>query len=143
MAEKKKKIHLEVVTPERVTYSDDIIFLEAPAEDGLIGILPNHAPLVTALDIGTLLVRKNVEDEFLLPISEGFMEVKPDRINVVVRTAELPSEIDVERAEKAKERAQERLEADSDKINYARAEANLEKALARLRAAEHHERNLI
>ncbi|MFW6386355.1 MAG: F0F1 ATP synthase subunit epsilon [Bacillota bacterium] len=140
---KKKKIHLEVVTPERVTYSDDIIFLEAPAEDGLIGILPNHAPLVTALDIGTLLVRKDVEDEFLLPISEGFMEVKPDQINVVVRTAELPSEIDVERAERAKERAQERLEKDSDKINYVRAEASLERALARLRAAEHHQRSLI
>ncbi|MFW6256571.1 MAG: F0F1 ATP synthase subunit epsilon [Bacillota bacterium] len=137
MAKKKKTTALEVVTPEGVTYDEDIEALEAPAVDGLIGIWPRHAPLVTALKIGVLQVQTPGED-LPISISGGFMEVKPDQVNIVVRTAELPGEIDEERARRAKERAQERLESDNDNINYARAEAALERALARLDAVEKH-----
>jgi len=128
-------IRLDIVTPERVVYSEEIDLLVAPAIDGEIGILPKHTPLVTGLKIGVLRVKKDTE-ETKIPISEGFMEVKPEQINVVVRTAELPHEIDIERAKKALERAKKRLEKDS-KIDYTRAEAALERALARLKAVEH------
>ncbi|MDI3547296.1 MAG: F-type H+-transporting ATPase subunit epsilon [Halanaerobiales bacterium] len=128
-------IRLEVVTPERVVYSEDINLMEAPAIDGAIGILPRHAPLVTVLKTGVLKVASGGK-RFKIAISEGFMEVKPDQINVVVRTAELPHEIDVERARKAKERAEERLRSERSEIDFARAEAALERAIARLKAVE-------
>ena len=129
-------IELDIVTPEDMTYSDDIDILEAPAIDGKIGILPRHAPLVTALKIGVLRVVKE-DNEIFIPISEGFMEVKPEQINVVVRTAELPQEIDVERAQKAKARAEERLESGGKNVDETRARAALQRALARINAVEY------
>ncbi|MFP4016867.1 MAG: F0F1 ATP synthase subunit epsilon [Halanaerobiales bacterium] len=129
-------IKLDIVTPDDVVYSEDIEFIEAPAIDGLIGILPRHAPLVTGLKTGVLQIKKGEENIFI-PISDGFMEVKPDIINVVVRTAELPHKIDVERAKRAKERAEKRLKKDGD-IDFTRAEAALERAIARLKAVDKH-----
>ncbi|QTL96874.1 F0F1 ATP synthase subunit epsilon [Iocasia frigidifontis] len=132
-------IKLEIVTPENVVYSEDINVLEAPAMDGLIGILPRHAPLVTGLKTGVLQI-KQAEENVRIPISDGFMEVKPEQINVVVRTAELPHEIDLERARRAKERAEKRLESDNSKqIDFARAQSALERALARIKAVDHHD----
>ena len=131
-------IKLEIVTPAVKKYSGEIEYLKAPAIDGQIGILPGHAPLVTALKIGLLELRKG-EERLVIPISEGFMEVTPDNINVVVRTAELPDEIDVERARRAKERAEKRLngkDSQSAHFDYVRARAALERALARLKAAD-------
>ncbi|HOA40173.1 MAG TPA: F0F1 ATP synthase subunit epsilon [Halanaerobiales bacterium] len=131
-------IKLEIVTPAGKKYSGEIEYLKAPAIDGQIGILPGHAPLVTALKIGLLELRKG-EERLVIPISEGFMEVTPDNINVVVRTAELPDEIDVERARRAKERAEKRLngkDSQSAYFDYVRARAALERALARLKAAD-------
>src|SRR6056297_970068 len=126
-------IKLDIVTPERLCYNEEINVLEAPAIDGLIGILPRHAPMVTALNTGVLKIQKDGE-EVLISISGGFMEVKPAQINVVVRTAELADEIDVDRAKEARGRAQKRLESDDGNINYTRAEAALERAVARLKA---------
>ncbi len=127
-------IKVDIVTPERVILSEDIDMLVARAIDGLIGILPRHAPLVTALNPGVVKIKKDEEVQ-LISISEGFMEVKPAQINVVVRTAELPHEIDVERAEKARKRAEKRLESDNNSIDVARAEAALQRSIARLKAA--------
>jgi len=104
----------------------------------LIGIWPKHAPLVTAMKIGVVRVVKDGE-EIQIAISDGFMEVQPDRVNLVVRTAELPEQIDVDRAEAAKERAEKKLEKDHENIDFARAEASYERALARLKAAGHHD----
>jgi len=132
------KIQLDVVTPEKLVYSKKIDKLEGPAIDGLIGIWPKHAPLVTAMQIGVVKVEIDGE-ETQIAISEGFMEVQPDRINLVVRTAELPEEIDIDRAEAARERAEEKLEKDHDNIDFARAEASYDRALARLKAAGHHD----
>lgn len=131
-------IKLEIVTPENVVYSEDINVLEAPAMDGLIGILPRHAPLVTGLKTGLLRIKK-AEENVNISISDGFMEVKPEQINVVVRTAELPHEIDLERARFAKERAEKRLDSDSKQVDFARAQSALERALARIKAVEHHD----
>lgn len=132
------KIQLDVVTPQKLVYSEEIDKLEAPAIDGLIGIWPKHAPLVTAMKIGVVRIVKEGE-ESQIAISEGFMEVQPDRINLVVRTAELPGQIDIDRAKSAKDRAEERLEKDHDNIDFARAEAAYDRALARLKAAGHHD----
>ncbi|KXS48110.1 MULTISPECIES: F0F1 ATP synthase subunit epsilon [Halanaerobium] len=132
------KIQLDVVTPQKLVYSEEVDKLEAPAIDGLIGIWPRHAPLVTAMKIGVVRV-VNGSEEIQIAISEGFMEVQPDRVNLVVRTAELPEQIDVDRAEAAKERAEKKLEKDHENIDFARAEASYERALARLKAAGHHD----
>jgi len=134
----KEKIQLDVVTPEELVYSDKIDLLEGPAIDGLIGILPKHAPLVTAMKIGIVRIMKDGE-ETEIAISDGFMEVLPDRINLVVRTAELPDMIDIDRAEAAKERAKERMEKASEQVDFARAEAAYDRAISRLKAAGHHD----
>ena len=138
MPKKKVTTQLEVVTPEGVAYENQITALEAPASDGLIGIWPRHAPLVTALQIGVLEVKIG-EQQLPIPVSDGFMEVTPQEIKIVVRTAEHPGEIDVERAESARERAEQRLQSDSGQIDFARAEAALERALARLEAVDRHQ----
>ena len=132
------KIQLDVVTPEELVYSEEVDLIEGPAIDGLIGILPDHAPLVTAMKIGTVRVVKDGE-ETQIAISTGFMEVQPDRINLVVRTAELPEEIDIDRAESARARAEERMDKEKEEVDFARAEAALERAKARLKAAGHHD----
>ena len=133
-------IQLDVVTPQELVFSDKIHKLEGPAIDGLIGILPKHAPLVTAMKIGVVRITKG-DEETQIAISDGFMEVQPDRINLVVRTAETPDQIDVERAKKAKERAEEKLEKDTEKVDFARAEAAYERAVSRLKAAGHHDKS--
>ena len=132
------KIQLDVVTPQKLAYSEQVDLIEGPAIDGLIGILPDHAPLVTAMRIGVVRVVKDGE-EIQIAISDGFMEVQPDQINLVVRTAELPEEIDIERAEAARERAEEKLEKEKDNVDFARAEAAYDRAKARLKAAGHHD----
>jgi F-type H+-transporting ATPase subunit epsilon len=137
MAEK-DKIQLDVVTPEELIYSGKIDFLEGPAMDGLIGILPNHAPLVTGMTIGIVRI-VNEDSETEIAISNGFMEVLPEKISLVVRTAELPDMIDIERAEAAKKRAEEKMEKTSDRVEFAKAEAAYDRAVARLKAAGHHD----
>ena len=134
-------IKLEVVTPERPVFDEEIRMVVAPAIDGDIGILPGHTPLVTGLEIGVLKVEKEGEETRYISISEGFMEVQPEQINVVVRTAELEEEIDVERAKSAKERAKDRLErAHQERIDAARARAALERAASRINAANYKRR---
>lgn len=128
-------IKLDIVTPKRVVYSEDIDMLVATAIDGDIGILPGHTPLVTGLVPCVLKVDKGEEKKHI-SVSDGFMEVKPEEINVVVRTAEFPEEIDVERAKEAKERAEERLKKEDQKTNKAKANSAMERALARINAAE-------
>lgn len=133
-------ISVDIITPERVVYSGDIEMAIVPALDGFLGILPGHAPLITGLKIGIIKVKKD-GDELSISTSGGIMEVQPEKIKLVVNTAELPEEIDVERAKSAKERAEERLTAGSKKIDETRAKAALQRAISRLQAAGHHEEN--
>ena len=135
MPKSKLTTKLDVVTPEKIAYSNDVEVIEAPAVDGLIGIWPRHAPLVTALKTGIILVKKG-EETLPIAISKGFMEVKPDQVNVVVATAELPEEIDVERAEKALVRAEKRLDSEKEGIDRERARAALERARTRIKVVE-------
>ena len=101
-------IKLDIVTAERVVFSDDIDVIVAPGVDGQLGILPHHTPLMTTLQGGELRIKKG-EDEVSLAICGGFLEVRPDRVIVLADAAERVEEIDIDRAEEAKRRAEERL----------------------------------
>jgi len=129
-------MRLDIVTAERVVFSEDVDVVVAPGVEGQLGILPHHAPLMTTLQPGELLVRKGGE-EFSLAISGGFLEVRPDRVIVLADTAERAEEIDAARAEEAKRRAEERLlEHRVPGIDAARVEAALRRSLARLKVVE-------
>ena len=127
-------IKLDIVTAERIVFSDDVDIVIAPGQTGELGILPNHAPLMTTLGAGELVARRAGE-EYLLAIGGGFMEVRPDRVIVLADAAERAEEIDIARAEAAKARAQERLSQTTDTVDYAQAEAALRRAIARIEVA--------
>jgi len=133
------KTRLEIVTAERVVFSDDVDVVVAPGVEGQLGILPHHAPLMTMLQPGELQVRKG-EEEFSLVISGGFLEVRPDRVIVLADAAERAEEIDIARAEAAKRRAEERLKHPTAEVDMARAEAALRRSLARLKVVERRRR---
>ncbi len=129
-------IRLDVVTAERMVYSDDVDMVIAPGFEGQLGILPHHTPLMTTLLPGELRIKKGSE-EISLAISGGFLEVRPDRVIVLADAAERAEEIDVERAEAARKRAREKLAQRRELgIDGARAEAALRRSLIRLKVAE-------
>ena len=132
------QIHLEVVTPSGAVVSDDVDIVTAPGVGGEFGVLANHAPFLSTIKTGTLSYKKDKQTHYLM-VSGGFSEVSNNRITFLVESAEYGHDIDVERAMRAKERAEKRLaeaQSHSEKINRARAEAALQRALARLRTAE-------
>jgi F-type H+-transporting ATPase subunit epsilon len=128
-------IHLEIVTAERVVLSDDVDQVNAPTKDGRVGILPRHAPLLTVLDVGELdIIKGDTRTPFA--ISGGFMEVLPNRVTILADTAERADEIDEARAEEARRRAEERIAQRQSDQEMALAEAELRRALIRLRVAQ-------
>ncbi len=128
-------IRLEIVTPEKMVFSDDVDVILAWGVEGQLGILPHHAPLMTMLQPGDLLIRKEGKEEYLT-ISGGFLEVRPDKVVVLADACERAEEIDVTRAEEAKRRAQEVLKTAATGVDAAAAEAALRRSLARLKAVE-------
>jgi F-type H+-transporting ATPase subunit epsilon len=130
---------LEIVTAERVVFSEDVDVVIAPGIEGQLGLLPHHAPLMTTLEPGELLVRKGKE-EFSLAITGGFVEVRPDRIIILADAAERVEEINVARAEEAKRRAEERLKERAPEVDLLRAEAALRRSLMRLEVAARRKR---
>ena len=128
-------LQLEIVTPDHLVVHDAVSMVTMLGKNGYLGILPGHAPLLTELDIGELAYARNGSTHYLA-ISRGFAEVLPDRVIVLAQTAERPEQIDVERAEHARQRAEERLKKFSDPtIDMERARAALARAMARLQAA--------
>ncbi|MFC1900233.1 F0F1 ATP synthase subunit epsilon [Chloroflexota bacterium] len=132
-------IKLDVVTAERLVYSDEVDILVAPGIEGQLGILPQHAPLMTILEAGEMIARKS-GDEIIWAISGGFLEVQPDRIIVLADTAERDDEIDLQRAEEAKRLAEERLKDSTTIIDTSQAEAALQRSLARLKVGQRRRR---
>ena len=133
-----EKIKLEVVTPKGAIVSDDVDIVTAPGFAGEFGVLANHAPFLSTIKVGTLRYKKDGSEEELM-ISGGFCEVSNNKITFLVESAERGHEIDVDRALRAKERAEKRLlqaREHQEKIDRTRAEAALQRALARLRIAE-------
>lgn len=128
-------IRLDIVTAERLVYSDEVDVVVAPGIDGELAILPRHAPLMTALQPGELRVKQSGE-EFSLAVTGGFLEVRPDRVTVLADAAERAEEIDIARAEEAKRRAEEQLSKSITEIDLARAEAALRRSLIRIKVGE-------
>jgi len=135
------KLTLRVITPDRIVLDTPAESVRVPALDGSMGFLPRHAPLVAALDLGTLSWREGGKEQTLF-VSGGFVEVKQDTVRVVSEAGERPQDIDVERARAAEKRARERLDQGRGKadaqIDILRAELALQRALARLRTAGSH-----
>ncbi len=129
------KLKFEIVTAERVIYSDDVDIVVAPGMQGQMGILPSHAPLLTTLQPGELVVRKDGEETAIF-VSGGFLEIMQDRVTVLADTAERAEEIDIARAEEAKVRAEERVREHVPEMDLARVEAALRRSLMRLKIAE-------
>lgn len=129
------KFLFELVTPERKVISEEVDMIMARAVDGDIGILANHAPLVTTIDISQLLIKKDGKEQYVA-IGGGILEVSKEKTVLLADTAEFPHEIDIKRAEEAKKRAKLRLEQRSGEINVKRAEIALRKALTRIEVAE-------
>jgi F-type H+-transporting ATPase subunit epsilon len=131
------KLHLEVVTPARVVLEKDVDSVVAPGSEGEFGVLPGHVSFLSGIVPGELRYTAGSEKE-VLSVTAGFAEVFKNKVAILVDAAERVTEIDAERARKAMERAKERLSRDrSDKeIDFARAEAALRRAVARLKVVQ-------
>ncbi|MCK4222394.1 MAG: F0F1 ATP synthase subunit epsilon [Dehalococcoidia bacterium] len=125
---------LEVVTAERMVFSDDVNEAVAWGVEGQLGILPHHTPLMTMLQAGELLIRRGEEEQYLA-ISGGFLEVRSDKVVILADGCERAEEIDTARAEAARRRAQETLSTGPAGVHDAAAEAALRRSLARLKVA--------
>ena len=128
-------IKLDIVTAEKLVYSDQVDEIIAPGSEGELGIMPHHAPLMTLLKPGEMVLKKGGEEIFMA-VSGGFLEVRPDRVIVLADAAERAEEIDAGRAETARKRAQEHLTHVNTEQEKALAEAALGRALARLQIVE-------
>lgn len=131
------KLHLEVVTPEKVLISQEVDIVVAPGSIGEFGVLEGHVPFLTGIVPGELRYSSANQTEHFV-VTTGFAEVSDNRVSVLVDAAEKTSEIDVERAQKARDRAEERLAKDrrSEDLDFIRAEAALKRAMLRIRVAE-------
>jgi F-type H+-transporting ATPase subunit epsilon len=132
-------LKLEIVTAERAVYADEVNVIIAPGIIGQLAILPNHAPLMTMLEPGELCVRKNGEETYIA-ISGGYLEVLQNKVVILADAAERSEEIDIARAEAAKQRAQEQLRQHAPGVDLISAEAHLRRSLARLKVAERRRR---
>ena len=125
-------IKLEIVTAEGLLYSDDVDLVSAPGVMGTLGILPKHTPLLTVLEAGELRFTKEGEEESFA-VSGGFVEVQPDRVIVLADTAEHAEEIDLERAEAARQRAEKLLKERPPEIDMTVIEGALRRSRIRLK----------
>src|SRR5246127_4400453 len=125
---------LEIVTPEKLVVQDVAEEMQLPGKNGYLGILPGHAPLITELAVGAI-TYKNAGETHHLAVAWGFAEVLPDKVTVLAETCEAAQEIDVPRAEKAKDRAEEHLNSSNPDTDYQRATDALQRAEARLDVA--------
>jgi F-type H+-transporting ATPase subunit epsilon len=127
-------IDLQVVTPDRLIVQDQVDEVEIPGSEGYFGVLPGHTPLLAALAVGELWYRKG-QEKFFLSLAFGFAEVLPERVTILARLAERAEDIDVERAELARRRAEERLAQPKSDFDYERARVALTKSLMRLQVS--------
>ena len=126
-------LDLQIVTPDRLVVQARVDEVQVPGSEGYFGVLPGHTPMLASLAVGELWYRQGQEKTYLA-IASGFAEVLPDRVTILAKLAERADEIDAERAEAARHRAEERLANKSD-VDYERARAALAKALTRLQVA--------
>ena len=127
-------LQLEIVSPERRAFTDEVDEVVVPGIDGQLGILPHHTRLITALGTGELRIKKGGTEQSML-ISGGFVEVRPDKVVVMADLAEHSEEIDEAKAVEARKRAEAELESAKDPVDLARVRAALQTALMRERIA--------
>ncbi len=127
-----EKLFLEVVTPQKAIVSEEVEIVVAPGSEGEFGALKGHTTFLTSLKVGTLRYKDANGKERFLFINGGFAEVLPDKVTILAESAEYEQDIDVERAQKAKERAQKRLAAKAADIDLVRAKVALKRAVHRL-----------
>src|ERR1700733_7736295 len=125
---------LEIVTPEKKVVETTAEEIQIPGKNGYLGVLPGHAPLITELAVGEISFRENSTEQ-RLAVAWGFAEVLPDKVTILAETAERPDEIDVDRARKAKERAEQRLTSGDTAVDVDRALDALHRAESRLDVA--------
>jgi F-type H+-transporting ATPase subunit epsilon len=129
-------LKLEIVTPERLAFSDEVDAVVLPGIEGELGVLPHHAPLVSMLGLGELRIRKGSTTESFAIVG-GFLQVRPDKVVVMAETADMASEIDLEKAREAQREAERALETGyHEGADLAAARAALQQALLRVRVAE-------
>ena len=126
---------LEIVTPEKMVVRDSAEEMQIPGKNGYLGILPGHAPLITELGVGEITYR-NAGVSHSLSVAWGFAEILPEKVTVLAEAAERPGEIDVSRAEKAKQRAEAALNQGKTEEDFQRANGDLHRAETRLEVAE-------
>jgi len=128
-----EKLFLEVVTPQKAIVSEEVEIVVAPGSEGEFGALKGHTTFLTSLKVGTLRYKDANGKERYLFINGGFAEVLPDKVTILAESAEYRKDIDVERATKAKERAEKRLTAKTADTDLVRAEVALKRAVHRLK----------
>jgi F-type H+-transporting ATPase subunit epsilon len=127
---------LEIVTPERKVYAQDVNMVIVKGAAGELGILPHHVPLVTPLKIAPVTVKRDRATDHIA-VHGGFIEVRKDKVVILAESAELPEDIDLGRAQSAKQRAEQRLAGNKrDEVDFRRAEAALQRAMNRLEVKE-------
>ena len=132
-----KTFHLEIIATDRIFYQGECEHLVITAIDGLLGILPGHEPLVTSLPTGELKYMVDGEWHYAA-ISEGFIQVMPDKAVILADSCELPEEIDIKRAEEARERAEEMMRQKQSIREYYETQAALNRAMNRLKISQKH-----
>jgi F-type H+-transporting ATPase subunit epsilon len=125
---------LEIVTPEKLVVKEAAQEAQIPGLEGYLGILPGHAPLITELGVGIITYRAGSTTK-TLSVAWGFAEVLQDRVTILAETVERPDEIDVARAQQAKERAEQLLKSNDPELDYDRAQDDLRRAETRLKVA--------
>ncbi len=131
-----RQLHLEVVTPDRQVIGKSVDYVGAPGLLGEFGILPGHVPFLSALGVGSLHYKLAGRSYYVF-VSGGFAEISGDRVMVLAEVAELPEEIDMDRAKRARERAMHRLESERrERVDYARAKAALQRSIMRMKCRE-------
>lgn len=131
-----KTIKVSVVTPDGPVYESEVEMVSTKAKSGELGILPGHIPLVAPLAISAVRLKKDGKTEYIA-VSGGFLEVRPDQVTVLAQSAEAASKIDVERALRAKERAEQRMrDQHAEHMDFRRAELALQRAINRLAVSE-------
>jgi len=133
-------LQLDIVTPEKLAFSDEVDAVVLPGSEGELGVLPHHAPLVSTLGLGELRIRKGGAEESFA-IAGGFLQVLPDRVVVLAETADMASEIDLEKAQEARREAEKALESGyHEGADLSTARAALQTALLRERVAQRRHR---
>ena len=125
---------IEIVTPDKMVVKDDAEEMQIPGKNGYLGILPGHAPLITELAVGEITYRKGSSTRYL-SVAWGFAEVLPDKVTILAETAERPEEINVSRAQEARQRAEEEFKAGKTEQDFTHAEDALKRAETRLDVA--------